>query len=149
MRPTDLGSISATRSEIHATDAEIGAAELYLHESVLKTSLGRAAAPPWLEAFVDTLHQIQQTVEQIEQDQKRTTAAIQNIERSQRRTSAVIENMRIAKSNVELAKNTGSTSYLAKQKEVRCASVYSCDFSSLVIIFFFYFLARLTGMAQS
>jgi hypothetical protein len=29
--------------------------------------------------------------------------------------------MRIAKANVELARNTGSTSYLAKQKEVRCA----------------------------
>ena len=105
MRPTDLGSISATRSEIHATDDEIGAAELYLHESVLKTSLGGAAAPPWLDVFVNTMNQIRQTVERIEQSQKRT--------------SAVIENMRIAKSNVELAKNTGSTSYLAKQKEVR------------------------------
>ena len=103
-RPTDLGLISATCSEIHATDDEIGATELYLHESVLKTSLGGVAAPPWLDVFINTQNQIQQTVEQIEQSQKHT--------------SAVIENMRIAKSNVELAKNTGSTPYLAKQKEV-------------------------------
>ena len=103
-RLTDLGSISATHSEVHATDDEIGAAELYLHESVLKTSLGGAAAPPWLDVFINTQNQIQQTVKWIEQSQKHM--------------SAVIENMRIAKSNVELVKNMGSTSYLAKQKEV-------------------------------
>jgi hypothetical protein len=109
MGRTDLRSesISATRSEIHATDDEIGAAELYLHESVLRTSLGGAAAPPWLDVFANTLDQIRQAVERIE--------------KSQKHTSAVIENMRIAKANVELARNTGSTSYLAKQKEVRCA----------------------------
>ena len=105
MMPTDRGSISATRSANRATDDEIGAAELYHHESVLRTSLGGAAAPPWLAAFANTLNQIQQTVEWIEQNQKHT--------------SAVIENMRIAKSNVELARNMGITAYRAKQKEVR------------------------------
>jgi hypothetical protein len=60
MRPTDsdLGSILATRSEIRATNDEIGAAELFLHETVLKTSLGGAAAPPWLDVFVNTLNDI-------------------------------------------------------------------------------------------
>ena len=97
IEPTDLAPISATRSEIHATDDEIGAAELFHHEGVLRTSLGGAGAPPWLDVFVNTLNDVKQTVN---------------------RTSAVIENMRIGKSNEELAKNTGSTSYRAKQKEV-------------------------------
>ena len=101
---TDLGSISATRSEIHATDDEIGAAELYHHESILRASLGGPDAPPWLDELIDDLRHTRQTVDRIELSQKRT--------------SAVIENMRIAKSNVELAKSTGITSYNAKQKEV-------------------------------
>ena len=63
-------------------------------------------APPWLDGFANTLDQIRQAVDRIEQSQKRT--------------NAVIENMRIAKWNVELARNTGSTAYRAKQKEVRC-----------------------------
>ena len=128
MRPTDsdLGSILATRSEIHATDNEIGAAELFLHETVLKTSLGGEAAPPWLDVFVETLNGIRQAVDQMEESQNRTRQTVERIEqtverieRGQNRTSAILENMRIAKSNVELAKNTGITSYLAKQKEVR------------------------------
>lgn len=82
-------------------DDEIGAAELYHHESVLKTSLDGAVIPPWLGAFAKTLNQIRQTVERIE--------------RSQKCTSAVIENMRIVKSNVELASNTGSTAYPGDQ----------------------------------
>jgi len=100
-----IWSISATRSANHATDDEIGAAELYHHESVLRTSLGGGAAPAWLAAFTNTLDQIKQTVQRIEQSQKHT--------------SAVIQNMRIAKSNVELASNMGITAYRAKQKEVR------------------------------
>lgn len=99
-----IWSISATRSANHATDDEIGAAELYHHESVLRTSLGGGAAPAWLAAFTNTLDQIKQTVQRIEQSQKHT--------------SAVIQNMRIAKSNVELASNMGITAYRAKQKEV-------------------------------
>ena len=105
MIPTDLGSISATRSANRATDDEIGTAELYHHESVLRTSLGGAAAPPWLAALANTLDQIRQTVERIERNQKHA--------------SAVIENMRVAKSNIELARNMVITAYRAKQKEVR------------------------------
>lgn len=110
--------VLASQSEICATDDEIGAAELYLHESILKTSLGGAVAPPWLDVFVNTLHDMQQTIERIEESQNRIQQTVERIERSQNRTSAVIENMRIAKSNVELAKDTGSASYLTKQKEV-------------------------------
>ena len=137
MRSTDLGSISATHSENHATDDEIGAAELYHYECVLKTSLGGAAAPPWLEELINTLCQTRQIIERIEQSQKRT--------------SAVIENMRIGKSNVELAKNTGSTSYRAKKKEVHCDYYYNNKPATLVICYndSCYFLARLMGMAQS
>ena len=102
----DLDSISGSRCENHATDDDIGAAELYLHESVLRTSLGGAAAPPWLDAFVNTLDQMRQSIERIEQSQKYT--------------SAVIDNIMIAKANVEL-RSTGSTPYLAKQKVV-CSS---------------------------
>ena len=51
--------------------------------------------------------------------------------------SAVIENMRIAKSNVELARNTGITAYRTKQKEVRC--VWTGKHSSLVIMFILLF----------
>jgi hypothetical protein len=120
---TDLGSVSASRSEIHATDNDIGAAELYLHETVLRTSLGGAAAPPWLEVFFNTLNDIQQTV---------------------KHTSAVIENMRIAKSNVDLAKRTGSTSYIAKQKEV-CLIQMQTNLQVRVHSL----LARLTGTAQT
>lgn len=103
--PPTLSDIRNTKDYverlIQSKDDEIGAAELYHHESVLRTSLGGAAAPPWLDGFANTLDQIRQAVIRIEQ--------------SQQRTSAVIENMRIAKSNVELA---GSTAYRAKQKEV-------------------------------
>lgn len=113
-------SVSETHSEIiRATNDEIGAAELYLHESVLKTSLGGAAAPPWLDVFVNTLNDMRQTIERIEQGQDRTQEAVERIERSHNRTSAIMENMRIAKSNVELAEHTGIASYQAKQKEVR------------------------------
>jgi len=62
---------------------------------------------------------MRQTIERIEQGQNRTQQTVERIERSQNRTSAIMENMRIAKSNVELAKDTGSASYQAKQKEVR------------------------------
>ena len=102
MRSTDLDSISATHSENYATDDENGAAELYHYKCVLKTSLGGAATPPWLEEIINTLCQTRQIVEWIEQSQKQT--------------SAVIENMRIGKSNIELAKNTGSTSYHASRR---------------------------------
>jgi hypothetical protein len=109
---TDLCLITATRSQIHATDNEIGAAELYHHEGVLRTSLGGVGVPPWLDAFVNTLNQIQQTVERIEE-------RLEGMEDNQRHTSAAVENMRIAKSNYRLVETTGSTSFLAKQKEVR------------------------------
>ena len=90
-------SISLWNSRHRQWVNDIGAAELYLHETILRTSLGGEAAPPWLEKFFNTLNDVQRTV---------------------KRSSAVIENMRIAKSNVELAKRTGSTSYFAMQKEV-------------------------------
>ena len=45
--------------------------------------------------------------------------------------------MRIAKSNVELARNTGITAYRTKQKEVRC--VWTGKHSSLVIMFILLF----------
>ena len=126
----------ATRSEIHATDDEIGAAELYHHESVLKTSLGGEGPAPWLNEIIDTLRRI-------EQNQTRMSAVI-------KRTSAVLENMRIAGSNVLLAKNTGSTSYCAKQKEVRCATLLVVVSSSSAIVTndSFYFLSRLMETAQ-
>lgn len=126
----------ATRSEIHATDDEIGAAELYHHESVLKTSLGGEGPAPWLNEIIDTLRRI-------EQNQTRMSAVI-------KRTSAVLENMRIAGSNVLLAKNTGSTSYRAKQKEVRCATLLVVVSSSSAIVTndSFYFLSRLMETAQ-
>jgi len=120
MTSTDLGLISATHSTTRATDHEIGTAELYHHESVLRTSLGGAAAPPWLAAFANTLDHIQQTVKWIEQNEKHM--------------SAVIENMRITKSNVELVRNTGITAYCAKQKEVHCVFRLS-----LVIMFILLF----------
>jgi hypothetical protein len=107
----DLGSISASRSEIHATDDEIGAAELFHHESVLKASLGGDAAPPWLAHLINTVDQIQETVD-------RLINTVDQIQETVDRTSAIIENMRIAKANVALAR-TGINTYTAMQKEVR------------------------------
>lgn len=116
---TDLCLITATRAQIHATDNEIGAAELYHHEGVLRTSLGGVGVPPWLDAFVNTLHQIQQTVDRTEDRLERIEERLEGMEDNQRHTSAAVENMRIAKSNSRLVETTGSVSFLAKQKEVR------------------------------
>ena len=89
---TDLCLITGTRSQIHATDDEIGAAELFHHEGVLRNSLQGADVPPWLAGFVDTLRQIQQTMERIEE-------RLEGMEDNQRHMSAAVENMRITKSN--------------------------------------------------
>jgi len=120
MRPTDLGSISACRAEIIPTDDEIGAAELYHYEVVLRTSLGGEAAPPWLQDLVDNVRLTGQAVERIEQRVDEIVDTLRLTRRTVERTSAVVDNMRIANSNIELAKNTGSTSYRAKRKEVCC-----------------------------
>ena len=59
-----LRSIPATHPAV------IGAAELYHHESVLRTSLGGAVVPPWLDTFATTFDQIRQSVKRIEQESK-------------------------------------------------------------------------------
>lgn len=111
--------ISAIRSEIQATDEEVGAAELYHHENVLRTSLA-AAAPPWLVAFTDTLERIEESQIRIE-DEFRTSQ--DELRKGQKSISAVLENMRITNSNLKLSRDKGSAILNSKQKEVNCRLV--------------------------
>jgi len=108
----------ASRAQVYATDDEIGAAELYHHNTVLRTSIrGEVDGPIWLQELVDNLRQTRETVQRIEQRLDEVANTVNEVVSTVRRTSVVIENMRIAKSNVELAR-IGTTSYHAKQKEV-------------------------------
>src|SRR5882762_5664534 len=129
MRQTDLGSISASRTAVHATDDEIGAAELYHHETVLRTSLAGEGAPPWLQDVINTLQENTNTLQENTNTLRLTVLTVERIEQVVQRTSAVVQNMKIAKSNALLAKTKGpgDTSHRAKQKEVhRPATLVVC-----------------------
>jgi hypothetical protein len=71
-----------------------------------------AAAPAWLGPFANNFNQLLQNVNQMQ-------ISIDQVQISLQRVEARQENARIGRFNhLELARNTGVTTYQAKQKEV-------------------------------
>jgi outer membrane murein-binding lipoprotein Lpp len=101
------------------TDNEIGAAQRYLHEVTLANSLAGMAAPAWLGPLANNFNQLTANVDQI-------TANVNQIKGDVQLVLARQANDRIVRLNhAELERNTGVTTYQAKQKEVCSLSAIS------------------------
>jgi hypothetical protein len=113
-------------------------AERYHHEVILKNSLTGAAPPPWLAPFMGAapppwlaqfMHNMQAGLGEVREglEEVRNHVGIRLD-----RLDARQENVRIGRLNSrELMNNTGTTTYHAKQKEVRLSVISLSDTRSL------------------